>query len=58
MRSTLGDNRKVDFSRAMIFLTSNLGSKEMTNLMTGGKPQGLNGEPLRYSCRWRDMRLV
>jgi ATP-dependent Clp protease ATP-binding subunit ClpA len=33
---TLGDNRKVDFSRAMIFLTSNLGSKEMTNLMTGG----------------------
>ena len=33
---TLGDNRKVDFSRAMIFLTSNLGSKEMTNLMSGG----------------------
>src|SRR6516225_5380723 len=33
---TLGDNRKVDFSRAMIFLTSNLGSKEMTTLMTGG----------------------
>jgi ATP-dependent Clp protease ATP-binding subunit ClpB len=33
---TLGDNRKVDFSRAMIFLTSNLGSKEMTSLMTGG----------------------
>jgi ATP-dependent Clp protease ATP-binding subunit ClpA len=33
---TLGDNRKVDFSRSMIFLTSNLGSKEMTNLMTGG----------------------
>ncbi len=33
---TLGDNRKVDFSRAMIFLTSNLGSKELTNLMTGG----------------------
>jgi len=33
---TLGDNRKVDFSRAMIFLTSNLGSKELANLMTGG----------------------
>ncbi len=33
---TLGDNRRVDFSRSMIFLTSNLGSHEMTNLMTGG----------------------
>src|SRR5665213_952201 len=27
---TLGDNRKVDFSRAMIFLTSNSGGGEMT----------------------------
>ncbi len=33
---TLGDNRRVDFSRTMIFLTSNLGSHEVTNLMTGG----------------------
>ncbi|HEV2178602.1 MAG TPA: AAA family ATPase [Terriglobia bacterium] len=33
---TLGDNRRVDFSRTMIFLTSNLGSQEMTHLMTGG----------------------
>ncbi len=33
---TLGDNRRVDFSRCMIFLTSNLGSQEMTNLMSGG----------------------
>jgi ATP-dependent Clp protease ATP-binding subunit ClpB len=30
---TLGDNRKVDFSRAMIFLTSNLGANEMTSLL-------------------------
>src|SRR5579862_2879964 len=30
---TLGDNRKVDFSRAMIFMTSNLGSAEMSALM-------------------------
>jgi ATP-dependent Clp protease ATP-binding subunit ClpB len=30
---TLGDNRKVDFSRAMIFMTSNLGATEMSNLM-------------------------
>ncbi len=30
---TLGDNRKVDFSRAMIFMTSNLGAAEMNNLI-------------------------
>src|SRR5437868_6978961 len=30
---TLGDNRKVDFSRAMIFMTSNLGAVEMSTLM-------------------------
>lgn len=30
---TLGDNRKVDFSRAMIFLTSNLGAAEMQSLV-------------------------
>ena len=30
---TLGDNRRVDFSRAMIFLTSNLGAAEMTNIL-------------------------
>jgi ATP-dependent Clp protease ATP-binding subunit ClpB len=32
---TLGDNRRVDFSSAMIFLTSNLGAKEMSELITG-----------------------
>src|ERR1700726_5013159 len=31
---TLGDNRKVDFSRAMIFMTSNLGATEMGNLLS------------------------
>jgi ATP-dependent Clp protease ATP-binding subunit ClpA len=30
---TLGDNRKVDFSRAMIFMTSNLGATEMSALL-------------------------
>lgn len=30
---TLGDNRKVDFSRALIFMTSNLGAQEMSNLI-------------------------
>lgn len=32
---TLGDNRKVDFSKAMIFMTSNLGAKEMSELISG-----------------------
>ena len=32
---TLGDNRKVDFSQTMIFMTSNLGAKEMSDLITG-----------------------
>src|ERR1700726_3292176 len=30
---TLGDNRKVDFSSAMVFLTSNLGAAEMSSLV-------------------------
>ncbi len=32
---TLGDNRRVDFSRALIFMTSNLGASEMAAI---GKP--------------------
>ena len=33
---TLGDNRRVDLSQAMIFMTSNLGGSDITELMTGG----------------------
>jgi len=33
---TLGDNQRVDLSQAMIFMTSNLGGGEITELMTGG----------------------
>jgi ATP-dependent Clp protease ATP-binding subunit ClpB len=33
---TLGDNRRVDLSHTIIFLTSNLGGREITELMTGG----------------------
>jgi ATP-dependent Clp protease ATP-binding subunit ClpB len=33
---TLGDNRKVDLSQTVIFLTSNLGGGEITELMQGG----------------------
>ena len=33
---TLGDNRRVDLSQTVIFLTSNLGGGEITEMMTGG----------------------
>jgi ATP-dependent Clp protease ATP-binding subunit ClpB len=33
---TLGDNRRVDLSQCIIFMTSNLGAGEMNDLMTGG----------------------
>src|ERR1700720_4283032 len=33
---TLGDNRRVDLSQTMIFLTSNLGGGEITDMITGG----------------------
>jgi ATP-dependent Clp protease ATP-binding subunit ClpB len=33
---TLGDNRKVDLSRCVIFMTSNLGAFEMSKMLSGG----------------------
>src|ERR1700719_1288627 len=33
---TLGDNRRVDLSQTMIFLTSNLGGGEISDMITGG----------------------
>src|SRR3982075_435597 len=33
---TLGDNRRVDLSQTVIFLTSNLGGGEITEMMNGG----------------------
>ncbi len=33
---TLGDNRRVDLSQTVIFMTSNLGGAEITELMHGG----------------------
>ena len=33
---TLGDNRRVDFSKSMIFMTSNLGASEISNVMSPG----------------------
>src|SRR5487761_1163011 len=47
---TLGDNRRVDLSQTMIFLTSNLGGGEITELMTGGmgfvQPMDRQGDKL------------
>jgi ATP-dependent Clp protease ATP-binding subunit ClpB len=45
---TLGDNRRVDFSRALIFMTSNLGAAEMNAILrpklgfTAGQPVALD----------------
>lgn len=33
---TLGDNRRVDFSRSMIFMTSNLGASQMSSMLEHG----------------------
>jgi ATP-dependent Clp protease ATP-binding subunit ClpB len=33
---TLGDNRRVDLSQCIIIMTSNLGAREMSNLVRGG----------------------
>ena len=33
---TLGDNRKVDLSRCVVFMTSNLGAVEISEMRTGG----------------------
>jgi ATP-dependent Clp protease ATP-binding subunit ClpA len=33
---TLGDNRRVDFSKSMVIMTSNLGAREMSELISGG----------------------
>jgi ATP-dependent Clp protease ATP-binding subunit ClpA len=32
----LGDNRRVDFSRAVVIMTSNLGAREMSEMISGG----------------------
>jgi ATP-dependent Clp protease ATP-binding subunit ClpB len=33
---TLGDNRRIDFSRCVIVMTSNLGAREMSDMIGGG----------------------
>src|SRR5271163_2461462 len=45
---TLGDNRKVDFSRAMIFMTSNLGAAEMSALVSPKFGFGVSEQAERF----------
>lgn len=33
---TLGDNRRVDFSNSIVIMTSNLGAREMSDMISGG----------------------
>ena len=42
---TLGDNQRVDLSRTMIFMTSNLGGSEISQLMTSGLGFASSGRP-------------
>jgi ATP-dependent Clp protease ATP-binding subunit ClpB len=46
---TLGDNRRVDFSRSMIFMTSNLGAAEMSALVS--PTLGFNAYDAGYEYR-------
>src|SRR5580700_6993042 len=46
---TLGDNRKVDFSAAMVFMTSNIGAAEMSSLVS--PTLGFNAYSAGYKSR-------
>jgi ATP-dependent Clp protease ATP-binding subunit ClpB len=54
---TLGDNRKVDFSRALIFMTSNLGASEMSSLMAPKLGFGVVKENAREAACRSDEKL-
>jgi ATP-dependent Clp protease ATP-binding subunit ClpA len=47
---TLGDNRRVDMSNCVIFMTSNLGAGEMTEMMMGG--MGFAQKPLEIDNKF------
>jgi len=57
---TLGDNRRVDMSQCLIFMTSNLGAVEMGGLVEGGigfTPQALGRELERLGERMESTAL-
>ena len=52
---TLGDNRRVDFTRCVIVMTSNLGAREMSGLMSAGI--GFAGAPRANSASDGDSNI-
>jgi ATP-dependent Clp protease ATP-binding subunit ClpA len=52
---TLGDNRKVDFSRTIVFMTSNLGALEMSKL--AGTEIGFAPKPLADHVQRLDRKI-
>jgi ATP-dependent Clp protease ATP-binding subunit ClpA len=55
---TLGDNRKVDFSRAMIFMTSNLGASEMSSLIEPKLGFGGRGSAVQKTAAVADQKAA
>src|SRR3984957_3760429 len=54
---TLGDNRKVDFSKAMIFMTSNLGASEMSSIMAAKLGFGTSDARIKASTGEFDEKM-
>jgi ATP-dependent Clp protease ATP-binding subunit ClpB len=54
---TLGDNRKVDFSRSMIFMTSNLGATEISALLSPTLGFGVYDAGRKFRAGVRDESL-
>jgi len=46
---TLGDNRRVDFSRTVVIMTSNLGAREMSDMISGGIGFALEAAKRKFS---------
>jgi ATP-dependent Clp protease ATP-binding subunit ClpA len=55
---TLGDNRRVDFSDSIVFLTSNLGAKEMSSILSPGVGFGTGTDAGRTECSEDTMQRV
>ena len=54
---TLGDNRRVDFSRSLIFMTSNLGASEMGSILRPNLGFGAGEAERQYSAGVVDEKL-
>ena len=54
---TTGDNRTVDFSRALIFLTSNLGASEMSSILHPRLGFASSEVTRRHTAGWTDEQL-